>query len=505
MLKQSQKHELAMVQKLSQRQIMLMKLLQIPTVMLEQRINEELEQNPALEVVEDTEYENTAEDNTLLTDTSQGDVNEDSANDDYNDDYDLDTYLTETGDDNEYNYDYQPYSHEQQMADEKKAAYMEASYVSDESYQENLLAQLGMFELSDEDRQILTYIVGSIDDGGFLTRTTNEMVNDVLFLMNIRTTAQHIEELLDNVIHKLDPAGSGAKDLRECLTLQLERLPESNEVVLAKKILNNEKYFAEFTKKHYAKLQQYLKCTEEELAKVITCIVNLDPRPGDISQKEQSTFIIPDFEVFVDEKTQEINLVMPDMNLPQLRVSKLYADLNKQLKGNKAIDTTQRREAMQFIKQKRQAAQWFIEALEQRESTLYRTMWEIIQHQREFFLTGDKKQLKPMILKDIANSVGTDVSTISRVVKQKYVQTPYGIIPLKFFFSESITKEDGEEVSSIKIKEIISEAIAAEDPNEPLTDEALCQKLNEAGYKLARRTVAKYREMLGLPVARLRK
>ncbi len=511
MLKQAQRNELSLTQKLSQRQILLMKLLQIPTVMLEQRINEELEQNPALEIVEETPNDHT-DDNTLTAENQNEDVNDehtdenDDTDDDYNSNDDVESYFMEIGDDNEdNNFEYNYYTHEQQLADEKKAAYMEASYVSDESYQEILLAQLGMFDLSEEDRKILTYIIGSIDDSGLLTRTTTEMANDLLFSMNIQTKPQHIEELLVNVVHKLDPAGSGAKDLRECLSLQLERLPETEDVIIAKHILNNDKCFLEFTKKHYTKLQQRLKCTDEELSKAINCIVNLDPRPGNILQKNNNSFIVPDFEVMIDEKTQEIQLTMPDMNLPKLQVSKLYTNMNAQLKENKTIDTAQRKEAMQFVRQKRQAAQWFIEALEQRESTLYRTMWEIIQHQKEFFLSGDKKQLKPMILKDIATCVGSDVSTISRVVKQKYVQTPYGIIPLKFFFSESIHKEDGEEVSSRKIKEIITEAINNENRNEPLTDGALCQKLNEAGYKLARRTVAKYRESLGFPVARLRK
>jgi RNA polymerase sigma-54 factor len=332
------------------------------------------------------------------------------------------------------------------------------------------------------------------------------MVNDILFNMNIVTTATHLNELIINVVQKFDPSGTGARDLRECLLIQLNRLSDKDrpDIVLAKRII--EKYFPEFTKKHFEKIKKSLACSKQEFDAAIACLLKLNPKPGsEFSYSEDINYIIPDFIITLNEKTQKLELALQGLHMPELRIGRMYQDLYRELQNKKTISNTERKEALQFVKQKVSAARWFIEALSQREQTLFKTMEAIMNYQKEFFLTGDEMMLKPMVSKDIATEIGIDISTVSRVVRLKYVLTPYGVYPLKFFFSESMTKDDGEEVSSHEIKKIISDIILDEDKNNPFTDLMLCSILNNKGYNIARRTVAKYREQLGISVARLRK
>ncbi len=501
----SQKQELQLQQKLSPRQILLMRLLQIPIISLEQRIEQELEENPALELAEE---ENGSED-TTFDDNEENDYSLESENvtnenDSYEEEYnkesdiDIDDYFAEDYAGN----DYTPSSNTN-----KDEEYMnrDSMYTSNESFQESLLAQLGMFDLSEEDVKITTFLLGNIDESGYLSRSESNMVNDLLFNMNITTTVDHLDKLITEVIHKFDPPGIGARDLRECLLIQLERIDKTEpDIILAKRII--EKYFVEFTKKHFDRIKKGLSCSNQEFEKAIACLLRLNPKPGTgFSSAEDINYIVPDFTVSVNDKTQQLELSLQGVNMPELRVGKMYQGLYKELQNKKAISNTERKEAMDFVKQKVNAARWFIEALSQREQTLYKTMEAIMNYQKDFFYTGDEMMLKPMVSKDIAAEIGMDISTVSRVVRLKHVLTPYGVYPLKFFFSESMTKEDGEEVSSHEIKKIISDTVQGEDKNNPLTDLTLCSILNEKGYNIARRTVAKYREQLGIPVARLRK
>jgi RNA polymerase sigma-54 factor len=332
------------------------------------------------------------------------------------------------------------------------------------------------------------------------------MANDLLFNMNITTTAEHIDKLITGVIQKLDPPGIGARDLRECLLIQLERMDgEEEDVDVMQAIQIIDKHFVEFTKKHFEKIKRSLSCTDEEFDAAIALLLKLNPKPGlDFSSMEDSNFIVPDFIVTVNDKTQQLELTLQGINMPELRVGKMYQGLYKELQNKKAISDEERRKAMIFVKQKVTAARWFIEALSQREQTLYKTMTAIMNYQKDFFLTGDEMMLRPMVSKDIAAEIGMDLSTVSRVVRLKHVLTPYGVYPLKFFFSESMIK-DGEEVSSHEIKSLVIDIIAGEDKSNPYTDLKICRILNKQGYNIARRTVAKYREQLAIPVARLRK
>lgn len=501
----SQKQEQIMIQRLSPRQILLMKLLQIPTIMMEQRIHEELEANPALEEAEGNE--DSHEESTDNADDNIGDddirSNEDESVDhDTDNEPDLDLYYSDDDDDG-----YLPSVGNNRNEDQEEiAAYKENNYVSGYSYQENLTSQLNMIPMSEEDKELASFIVGCIDDGGYISRSSKELVNDLLFSKNISTTAEHIEDLIVSVIQHLEPIGTGARDLQECMMLQLQHAEPGNPVnELAKKIIG--KFYSDFTKKHFVKIKQALKCTDEEFDRALNYITtSLNPKPGEsASFADEVSTIIPDFIVTIDERKHKLELTMPKNDLPELRISHNYQQMFNNIKGNSKMPEPARKEAMEFIKQKVNAAQWFIDALSQREQTLYRTMSAIMEKQQDYFFTGDEMQIKPMILKDIASVVDADISTISRVVKQKYVLTPYGIIPLKFFFSESLTTTTGEEVSSHEIRRIITDAINGEDKDDPLNDQNLCKLLNKKGYNVARRTVAKYREQLGYPVARMRK
>ncbi|HPX59553.1 MAG TPA: RNA polymerase factor sigma-54 [Bacteroidales bacterium] len=491
----SQKQELKLTQKLSPRQILLMKLLQIPTVSLEQRIKQELEDNPALEIeeMEDTSFQEESDNSDEYADdslTGEEDALYDAVRD-------LDEYFYEDD-------DIQPYRENVGKSDDDDNM-KEIPYAFGESFQENLRYQLGMYHLPAEDLKIAEYILGNIDESGYLQRTAKEMVNDLLFNLQIVTTQEKVQSIINNVIHSLDPAGVGALNLQECLLLQLKRMKETKEVVLAKKIIKN--YFNEFKKKHYEKIIQRLKVTQEELDAALSLLLKLDPKPGVSSNdiQREAAYISPDFIVYINEKDGSLNLTLPNYNIPELRVKKAYAGLYNEIKDKKTMSQEEKKAALDFVKQKVVSAEWFIDSITQREATLYRTMQSIIDYQIEFFQTGDETYIKPMVLKDIADRVEMDISTISRVVSSKYVLTPYGLYPLKFFFSESMQTNDGGEVSSREVKKILSDAIDNEDKQKPYTDDMLCKILNKKGYNIARRTVTKYREQLGIPVARMRK
>jgi len=372
------------------------------------------------------------------------------------------------------------------------------------SFHEILASQLMLRKLTEKEKVIADNIIGNIDDDGYLRREIEAIVDDLAFSQNVMTTEEEVEDVLF-IIQDFEPAGVGARDLRECLLLQLERKHHGNiATYTAKKIL--EKSFDEFTKKHFQKIKAKFEINDEDLKEAIDEIVNLNPKPGN-SLKESTNSkniqqIIPDF--ILTEEDGELSLSLNSRNAPQLKVSKTYENM---LRGYSegAKRTKSDKEAVQFVKQKLDAAKWFIDAIQQRQHTLLYTMRAIVDYQHEYFLSGDDTDLRPMILKDIADVVEMDISTISRVANSKYVQTPYGIMSLKYFFSESLSTDSGEEVSTREVKKILQDAVDAENKKKPLTDQKLTDLLKEKGYKIARRTVAKYREQLDIPVARLRK
>lgn len=496
-------------QKMSPRQILLTKLLQIPIALLEQRIEQEIEENPALEFAED---ENTGEDEmeNIAADEPLNDVSEENNSttdeeteamyEDFHADTEIsfDDYFSEDYE----NADYIPVN----SKEGEDNYYRDVLHSSSESLQESLFSQLGLYELSEEDRKIAVFLIGSIDESGYLTRSCEDMRNDLLFNANIDTTLEHLNDIITNIVHKLEPPGVGARDLQECLVLQLERLTNGKDdaVILARKIIEN--YFPEFTKKHFERIKKFLSCSDEQFEQAIAVLLKLNPKPGaSFSTTEDPGYIVPDFIVIFNDKTQQLELTLQSTSFPELRVGKTYQRLYNELQHKISITDKDRKDAMDFVKQKVNAAKWFIETLSQREQTLYKTMTAIMNYQKDFFLSGDEMTLRPMVLKDIASQINMDISTVSRVVRLKHVLTPYGVYPLKFFFSESMMRDDGEEVSAYEIKNIIMEVVSLENKKDPLTDSVLCDILNEMGYYIARRTVAKYREQLGLPVARLRK
>jgi len=375
--------------------------------------------------------------------------------------------------------------------------------VSGVSFHELLNQQLGYRKMDEHKYQIGLYIIGNIDESGYLERSTDSIVDDLAFTQNISTTKSEVEEIL-GIIQEFDPAGVGARNLQECLIIQLKRKAKdetSPALDLAIKIIG--RYFNEFTKKHYQKIMKRAEVDEDRLKEAMDIILELNPKPGNSLSETTRTnhYIIPDFTI--STMNGELELYLNSWNSPDLRVSNMYADMVNQLGNQKR--TKKQREAYSFIKQKVNSARWFIEAIRQRQNTLYLTMQAIMEYQKDYFMTGDETLLRPMILKDIADKVGLDISTISRVANSKYVQTPFGTFLLKSFFSESMQKDDGEEVSTREIKTILKEIIEKENKKKPLTDEHLKKLLNEKGYNIARRTVAKYREQLNIPVARLRK
>ena len=469
----SQKQLLKQQQTLSPQQIQMIKLLELPALQLEQRIKQEIEENPVLEEEED-QREN---------EEGDGKPKEISV-DEYLREDDTPSYKTKAN-----NY----------SKDDKQ---LTPTISGGRSLHEYLIEQLGYKNLDDREMTLARFLVGSIDDDGYLRRDLRAVADDIAFMLGIDTDREELEQLL-YIIHELEPAGIGARDLQECLVLQLESLNvESRERQLAMKILTH--YFDEFTKKHFGKLMTRLGIDKEEFRLVLEEIMHLSPKPGNLYNEggsETVPYVTPDF--LLDVQGGEFTLRLNSWNVPEVKISKRYLEMLRGMSGREA--STDERETVQFVKNKIESAKWFISAIQQRHDTLMRTMTEILDHQKKFFETGDKSDLRPMILKDIAERTGLDVSTISRVVNSKYVQTPFGIILLKDLFSEAMTTEDGSEVSSHEIKQILVDCIAGEDKRHPIKDETLMEILNARGYRIARRTVAKYREMLGIPVARLRK
>ena len=484
MLKHSLQFKLS--QKLSPQQIQLMKLIQLPTQAFEQRLQEELVENPALE--------NGKEETSELDDYND--------NDDYSDDYDnerieaedinIDEYLSndETPD---YKYQANNYSDD----DEEKSM----PHVAIVSFHQDLLNQLNTFILNDEERIIAEFLVGSIDDMGYIRRTIQDIVDDLAFTQGVYSDNETVERILQ-IVQELEPAGVGARDLQECLLLQLKHKTPSEAVELAIDIIENQ--FDAFTKKHYEKLIQKYDISKEQLRKGIEEIEKLNPKPGGAfdSNLKPIELVIPDFTIRIVE--DELELLLNGRNAPELHISKDYQEMLRSYKDTSEKSNSQK-DAVQFIKQKLDAAKWFIDAIKQRQETLYVTMNAIMHYQMEYFLEGDEAKLRPMILKDIADLVGLDISTVSRVANSKYVDTPYGTKLIKEFFSESMKNDQGEDVSTIEIKNILQKIIESEDKRKPFPDDKLAEELKEKGYPIARRTIAKYREQLDIPVARLRK
>mgnify|MGYP002539312520 FL=1 len=482
MLKQQLQQKLQ--QKLSPQQIQLIRLLELPAIELEERIKHELEDNPALEEGKDIadDFERTDEEGG--DDISTGETETDISLGDYMTEDDIPDYKL-------------------REISEKTERKEDIPFSVSQSLNEFLLQQLGLRDLPEKQMKIAEYIIGNIDDDGYLRRELSAIADDLVFQAGQDVDEKEIEEVLA-IIQDFDPAGVGARNLQECLLLQLNRKEPTAGVEMATRILTE--YFEEFTRKHYDKIMRGLNITEAILKKAIHEIIALDPKPCSSwggSMEVAMSQVIPDF--LVEAINGELILSMNNRDIPDLRISRDYAEMFQDYAGNKANQTSQMREAVQFVKQKLDSAQWFIDAIRQRQETLQRTMEAIILLQRDFFLTGDDATLRPMILKDVAERAGYDISTISRVSNSKYVQTNFGIYPLKFFFSESMQTDSGEEISTREVKKIMKEHIDSEDKRKPLTDEELTTILKEKGYVIARRTVAKYREQLDIPVARLRK
>lgn len=468
-------------QRLSPQQIQLMKLLQVPTMELDQRIKQEIEENPALEEGADQEEDD--------FDNTDDEFDDDTDNDD---DFDLSDYLDDDSS------DYKTQANNSSKDDEERVIPLSG----EQSFQEKLTEQLHLLDLNDKQFLIADILIGNLDESGYLNRDLEAIVDDLAFSMNVEATEDEVAVIL-SLIQELDPAGVGARNLQECLLLQIKRKQDGDIVrYTAKKIL--EDFFDEFTKKHYDKIAKKLEIEDEDLKEAIDEILRLNPKPGGSMRESAKNYqqIIPDFMLFENEGRLELSL--NSRNAPELKVSKEYESmLRSYAEGAKSSKSD--KDALTFVRQKLDSAKWFIDAIKQRQQTLLLTMDAIMNYQHPYFLTGDETKLRPMILKDIADIVELDISTISRVANSKYVQTNFGIFPLKYFFSESLSTDSGEEVSTREVKKILSEAIEAEEKRNPLTDEKLMDLLNERGYNIARRTVAKYREQLNIPVARMRK
>jgi RNA polymerase sigma-54 factor len=484
----NQRLQQKLLQKLSPQQILLMKLLQIPSMALEQRIKQEIEENPVLEIDEDYELESSS-------DTDDYSDSEKDNSDDPRNDVDINDYLSDDDVPS-----YRLNAGNSSASDEHK----EIPLAADTGFHESLLSQLDLKDFPTHKQVIGTTIIGNLDEAGYLQRDLNAMVDDLAFTQGINTTVDEIEQML-RVVQTFEPAGVAARSLQECLVLQLKRSDNSPAVRLAIVILD--RCFEDFTKKHYDKILKRTHSTEAELRDAINEILKLNPKPGSAfgSSNAGNQYVIPDF--IIENKDGVLELALNQRNMPELRLSRTYTDMLESYgeSRNKKDKSESQRDAVVFIKQKIDSARWFIEAIKQRQDTLYVTMKAIMDYQYKYFLEGDETMLRPMILKDIAEKVGLDISTISRVANSKYVQTPFGTFLLKSFFSESIQNDQGEEISTREIKKILSDCISAEDKNKPLTDEELTLILKQKGYPIARRTVAKYRELLNIPVARLRK
>ena len=476
-----QQLQLKLAQKLSPQQIQLMKLIQLTTLDFEQKLQNELEENPALEngkeeSLKEDNYDQEYDDNNELIDTQDIDI------DAYLSDDEIPSYRLNT---NNYSAD-----------EEEKTTPLSGGV----SFHETLKLQIGSLILTEEEKIIAEFIIGSIDESGYLRRSLDDLVDDLAFTQGIMVEKEKIENVLQKV-QSIDPAGVGARNLQECLALQLERKEASLAIIVAKKIILET--FDLFSKKHFKKMLDKFDIDESLFKEGLLEIEKLNPKPGGaMSGIFQNTHIVPDFILTIENGEIQVNVNR--RNAPKLHVSVGYQEM---LKGYKAASNKSKaqKEAVQFIKQKLDAAQWFIDAIQQRRQTLQLTIEAIVNHQYDYFLTGDERALKPMILKDIADKIKMDISTVSRVANSKYIDTPYGTKLLKTFFSESLTNTEGEEVSTLEIKKILRTLIEEEDKKKPLADNALSKGLQEKGYKVARRTVTKYREQMNFPVARLRK
>ncbi len=461
--------ELKQTQKLSPLQIQTIKLIELPIQELEQRVRDELESNP---VLDDSPAEKKDED---------GEAKDISLDEIKDDDY-IPSYKLRV---NNYGKDERPEYN---------------TFSVKESFSQSLLDQLGFCPLNEHQMAVARFLVGSIDDDGYLRRDLDSIVDDIAFRGGVETDREEVEKLL-GIIQSFDPPGIGARDLQECLLLQLERFRPSEAVTTALNIVRN--HFKDFTGKHFDKIMSRLGLSREQLKDAVAVIVKLNPSPGgqiDDSYSDRAQQIVPDF--LLDYVDGELKLTMPRFSIPEIRVNRKYADL---LTSSKNSTERARKEAATFVKQKLDSAKWFVEALKQRQNTLMSTMQAIVDYQKEYFTDGDESHLRPMVLKDIAEITGFDISTISRVVNSKYIETHFGIFPLKYFFSEGLENQAGEEISTRELKKALTEAVNAEDKNRPLTDDQLVERMNALGYKVARRTIAKYRDQLGIPKARLRK
>ena len=462
--------ELKQTQKLSPLQIQTIKLIELPTQELEQRIRKELEENPVLD--ENVSNENNEEE----------EVPREVSLSDYKDDDPIPGYKLRV---NNYGKDERPQYN---------------TFTVKESFTQSLMDQLGFRNLTEHQRAVASFIIGSLDDDGYLRRDPESLVDDLAFRAGIETTEEEVVQML-KVIQDFDPPGVGARDLRECLLLQLDRMKPTPELTLAKKILTD--FYPDFASKHFQKIISRLGISEEEMKTAMAKILKLNPSPGgqiDDSYSEQAQQIVPDFVLTIENG--ELKLTMPRFSIPELKVNRKYADILLE-----AANSSERgkKEAAAFVKKKLDSAKWFVEAVKQRHNTLESTMQAIIDYQHDYFMDGDESYLKPMVLKDIAERTGFDISTISRVVNSKYIETPFGIYSLKYFFSEGLENQDGEEVSTRELKKALQECVDAEDKRKPLTDDQLVEEMTRRGYKVARRTIAKYRDQLNIPKARMRK
>lgn len=463
---------LKQVQKLSPLQIQTIKLIELPVQELEQRIRKELEENPVLDDDVPESKDDTDDDN-QPREISLSEIKDDDS---------IPEYRLRV---NNYGKDERPQYN---------------TFSVKESFTQSLMEQLGFRNLSEHQYNIAAFIIGSLDDDGYLRRNIDSLVDDLAFRMNINTDEDEVLEIL-KVIQEFDPPGIGARDLRECLLIQLKGLKQTEDVTNARRIVSE--YFQEFSNKHFQRIMSRLGLDETEMKAAMARIVKLNPSPGgqiDDSYNDQAQQIVPDFVLELEDG--ELKLSMPRFSIPEIRINKKYADL---LMEASTSSERQKKEAATFVKQKMDSAKWFVEALKQRHNTLLSTMQAIVDYQHDYFIDGDESNLRPMVLKDIAAKTGFDISTISRVVNSKYIETHFGIFPLKYFFSEGLENQQGEEVSTRELKKVLQECVDNEDKHKPLTDDQLVSIMNEKGYKVARRTIAKYRDQLGIPKARLRK
>ena len=504
MLKQGLSQKL--LQKLSPQQIQFIQLLQLNTTELEKRVDEELTENPALENDKTENGETEAGDDIDNFNLEDGDIASKADEDvddnefdgdaeiesiNYDDDYDEMDISQYMGDDDS---DY-AYSGQVDPDDDKR----EIPFANTSTLFESLTEQLDAMRLDEREKELAKHLIGMLEEDGYLRRPLKNIAYDLAFLNQLQTTEQELEKIL-RVIQNLDPPGIGARSLEECLMIQLNKKVQTPEVLIAKKVLHE--HMDDLAKKHYERLMKSLKIDRDQLKDVIEVITHLNPKPGEAQTSVKTQYIIPDFIVTQDEG--ELQVMLNSKNTPELKISREYHDA---LKGyqESSVKSKAQKNQVQFIKQKLDSAKWFIDAIKQRQNTLLQTMRSIVELQKDFFLTGDIEKQQPMILKDIADRVNMDISTVSRVANSKYVQTDYGIFSLKDFFSEGIQTESGEEVSNKEVKQILKDYIDNESKKRPLTDEKLTDLLNEKGYNIARRTVAKYREQMNIPVARLRK